>query len=63
MDPWMNSEARYRREELYAHAQRVRRIRLSESGRSRSIRGRLALGAEALSELLAGLASRLREPG
>lgn len=60
MEHWMSVEIHHRREELLAQAARARVIRTLESGRSSSIRGRIADGAESLSVLLAGLARSMR---
>lgn len=42
MDHWISVHIQRRREELYAEAARARIIRMLESGRSRSIRGRIS---------------------
>jgi hypothetical protein len=60
MDIWIDIHIDRRREELYADAARARIIRMLESGRSSSIRGRIADGAELASDALAHLAQRLR---
>jgi len=60
MDHWVSVHIDRRREELFAQAAHARIIRMLESGRSRSIRGRIADGAEAASNLLANFARRMR---
>jgi hypothetical protein len=42
MDHWISVHIDRRREELYAEAARARIMRMLESGRSRSFRGRIA---------------------
>ncbi|HEY8296528.1 MAG TPA: hypothetical protein VIG32_00695 [Candidatus Baltobacteraceae bacterium] len=61
MDHWISSETHQRREELYSYASRARIVRLAESGRSTSFRGRIADGAQAMSDLLAHVAQTVRE--
>lgn len=60
MDHWIESETRYRRQQLYAHAARAHLLRLAESGRSKSVRGHVADGAQTMSELLASFARTVR---
>jgi hypothetical protein len=60
MEHWMSVEVHRRREELLAQAARARIIRMLESGRSSSIRGRIADSAESLSVVLAGFARAMR---
>jgi hypothetical protein len=60
MDHWIGAYIDERREELYAQAARARIIRMLESGRSSGIRGRIADGAELVSDALAHFAQRLR---
>lgn len=60
MDHWISVHIDRRREEFYADAARARIIRMLESGRSRSIRGRIADGAEFAGNALADFARRLR---
>jgi len=60
MDLWLEAEIRGRREEAFACAQHRRMIRLVESGRSSSIRGRIADGAQLVSDALASVARTLR---
>jgi hypothetical protein len=60
MEHWISVDIQRRREELHAEAVRSRMIRMLESGRSRTLRARIADGAESLSELLAGLARVMR---
>ncbi|HEY9179092.1 MAG TPA: hypothetical protein VIO32_00130 [Candidatus Baltobacteraceae bacterium] len=60
MDHWIHVHIQKRREELYADAAHARIIRMLESGRSSSIRGRIADGAQAASDALAQIAQRLR---
>lgn len=61
MEHWIGVEIQRRREELHAEAHRDRIMRMLESGRSSSIRGRIADSAESLSDLLAGLARAIRD--
>jgi hypothetical protein len=61
MENWIGSAVRQRREELLAQAAHARMLRKLESGRSRSIRGRAAGIAQALSDALAQCARVLRE--
>jgi hypothetical protein len=60
MDHWLQREIRIRREDAFENARCRRLSRLGASGRSRSIRIRIAGAAEALSAALAALASGLR---
>ncbi len=60
MDHWISAHIDRRRDELQADAARTRMIRMLESGRSISVRGRIADGADSLSTALANLAQRLR---
>lgn len=60
MEHWISVDLQRRREELLAQAAHARTIRELESGRSSSIRGRIADSAESLSELLAGFARVMR---
>lgn len=60
MDHWVSVHIDLRREEMVAEAARARIIRMLESGRSRSIRGRIADGAQSASNLLANFARRMR---
>lgn len=60
MDNWIGTAVRQRREELLAQAARARMLRELESGRSSTIRVRLAQTAQTLSDLLAGFAQALR---
>ncbi len=62
MDYWLEAEVRARRDALLVAAERSRMARLCESGRSMGIRARLAAIAQALSDVFADLAIRLREP-
>jgi hypothetical protein len=61
MDHWISVELHQRREELHAQVAHARIIRMLESGRSSSIRGRIADSAEALSQLLACFAQAVRD--
>ena len=61
MEHWISVEVQRRREELYAQAAHARIIRMLESGRSTSIRGHIADGAESLSDLLASFARVMRK--
>jgi hypothetical protein len=60
MDYWLEAEIRMRRDQLFIDAHRVRLIRLAESGRSKSVRTRIADGAQSVSDALAMLARTLR---
>ena len=60
MELWFETEIRMRRDDALKTAHRSRLIRLAESGRSRSVRTRIANGAQALSDALAALAQTLR---
>jgi len=60
MDHWLSVHIDQRREQLYAEAARARIIRMLESGRSTSLRGRIADSAESASILLANLARKMR---
>ncbi len=60
MEHWYSVDIQRRREELHAQAARARIIRMLESGRSSSIRGRIADSAESLSDLLASFARAMR---
>src|SRR5579863_1840491 len=61
MDLWFETEIRMRRDDAFKSAERSRLIRLAESGRSTSVRTRIADGAQAMSDALAALAQTLRE--
>ena len=60
MDLWLEAEIRMRRDDAFASAANRRTIRTVESGRSRSIRGRIADGAQTLSDAFASVARTLR---
>jgi len=60
MELWLETEIRMRRDDAFKSAQRSRLLRLAESGRSSSVRTRLANGAQAMSDALAALARNLR---
>ena len=60
MEFWHESEIRMRRREAVATANRHRLMRLAESGRSTSVRRRIANGAQAMSDVLGSLARNLR---
>ena len=60
MDYWFDTEIRMRRDDVLKSADRSRLIRLAESGRSSTVRGRIANGAQAASDALAALARTLR---
>jgi hypothetical protein len=60
MDYWLETESRMRRDDAVETANRSRLIRLAESGRSTSVRTRIANGAQAMSDVLATLARTLR---
>ena len=61
MDHWIATAVQQRREELLAQAAHARILRELESGRSSTIRGRVAETAQILSDALAVLAQALRE--
>jgi hypothetical protein len=63
MDYWLQTESRMRREDAVDTANRSRQIRLAESGRSTSVRTRIADGAQVVSDALAALARNLRADG
>jgi hypothetical protein len=60
MDLWLRAEVRTRRHDALRFAHRRRLARLAESGRSTSIRVRVADTADILSDALAALARSLR---
>lgn len=60
MDYWFEQESRMRRDDAVETARRSRMIRTAESGRSTSVRTRIANGAQTLSDALAALARVLR---
>ena len=60
MEYWYETEIQMRREDAHRAADRFRTIRLAESGRSTSVRARIADGAQALSEVFASLARTMR---
>ena len=60
MDLWLHTEVRTRREDALRSVHRRRLAKLAESGRSTSIRARIADAADVLSVALAGLARSLR---
>jgi len=60
MDFWIETEIRMRRTDADKTANRSRLIRLAESGRSTSVRTRIADGAQSMSDALASLAHSLR---
>ena len=61
MEHWIAIAVQQRREELLAQAAHARLLRHLESGRSSSIRGRIAGTAQLLSDALAVFAQALRE--
>jgi hypothetical protein len=61
MEHWIGVDIQRRREELLAQAAHARIIRMLESGRSSSLRGRIADSADSLSQLLAGVARVMRK--
>ena len=61
MDNWIAAVVRQRREELLAQAAHARTLRQLESGRSSTIRGRVARTARTLSGALAAIAQTLDE--
>jgi hypothetical protein len=60
MDHWLRSEIRVRRDDALENARCRRLSRLAASGRSKSIRIRIAGVVEAMSNALAALADGLR---
>jgi hypothetical protein len=60
MDLWLRTEVRTRRDDALRSAHRRRLARLAESGRSRSVRARVADTADVLSGALAAVARSLR---
>ena len=60
MDLWYQTEVRMRRDDALDSARRSRLIRLAESGRSTSVRTRVADGAQAMSDAFGALARMLR---
>ena len=60
MEFWHETEIRMRRADAVETANRSRLIRLAGSGRSTGVRGRIANGAQAMSDALASLARSLR---
>ena len=60
MDYWLQTESRMRRDAAVEIANRSRQVRLAESGRSTSVRTRVADGAQAMSEAFAAIARMLR---
>jgi hypothetical protein len=63
MDLWLKTEVRTRREDVLRSAHRRRLARLAASGRSTSIRVRVADTMDALSGAFAALARSLRADG
>ncbi len=61
MEFWHETEVRMRREDAVENAHRSRLMRLAESGRSTSVRGCIADGAQVVSDALASFARTLRE--
>ncbi len=61
MDRWLHSEIRIRRDDAFENARCRRLSRLAASGRSKSIRIRVAAAVEAMSDVLAAVASGLRD--
>lgn len=60
MELWFETEIRMRRDDAFKSAELSRLLRLAESGRSTSVRTRIADGAQAMSDALAALAQTLR---
>jgi hypothetical protein len=60
MEFWHESEIRMRRRDAIDAANCRRLMRLAESGRSSSVRRRIANGAQAMSDVLGSLARNLR---
>lgn len=60
MEFWHEAEIRMRRHDAVETANRSRLLRLAESGRSTGLRGRIANGAQAMSDVLASVARSLR---
>jgi hypothetical protein len=61
MELWHQAEVRIRREDAMETVNRSRLLRLAEGGRSTGVRGRIANGAQAMSDALASLARTLRD--
>ena len=61
MDNWILSDYETRRDEMLLEASRNRAARLIARGRPNSLRGRIADGALAISELLAAFAQNVRQ--
>lgn len=61
MDNWISSETHRRRDEMLSNAARARIVKMSRNGSSRSIRGRIADGAQAVSDVLEHFAHVVRE--
>lgn len=61
MDNWISSETRRRRDEMLSNAARARIVKMSRQGSRRSIRGRIADGAQAVSDILEHFAHLVRE--
>jgi hypothetical protein len=60
MELWLEAEIRMRRDDAFTAARARRMIRMAESGRSSSIRGRIAASAQKMSDALASVAHTLR---
>jgi len=60
MELWLETEIRMRRDDAMETARRTRLMRLAESGRSKSVRTRIADSAQLLSDALATVARTLR---
>jgi hypothetical protein len=58
---WFETEIRMRRDDALRDAHLRRLNRMTESGRSTSIRTRIADGAQSLSDALANLARAMRD--
>jgi hypothetical protein len=59
MEPWLQAEIRIRREDVLKNAQRARSLERAK-GATKRVRLRIASGAQAVSDVFAGLAHRLR---
>lgn len=58
---WIISETHSRRDEMLTQASQIRLFRLARADRSSNIRGRIAEGAQHVSDLLANFAQVVRE--
>lgn len=61
MDNWISSETHRRRDEMLSNAARARIVKMSRHRPRSSIRGRIADGAQAVSDILERFAHVVRE--